>query len=240
MTLRRFVIPFAVAIFLVLLALVACQSGGDDDGPLPAVVEDIVADRTPPSDIGFLESLALQRDDLPEGFVLELDGTDTVENGSLYLAKYFNSGVSGDEVLLKGAPLTTVDIVVVLFDSEQDAVAFLGVFESMTSAELVAYTEQQRHHPVGEEFEVLEQVGVEAHRLPFRRVGDGSVAWETIERIDFGQGIEIAFHDYSATIRQGRAIAIVALGATQQPPDSDEFDALVEVQNVRLKRGLEQ
>ena len=192
------------------------------------------------SPASILESLALQREDLPEGFVLEFEETDTVENGSLYLAKYSNHDISGDD-LETGVLNSTVDIVIVVYDSEQDAVAFLGVFESMTSEDLVAYTQQQLHHPVGEEFEGLEQVGVEARILSFRQVGDGSVAWETIERIyDQESGIELAFHDYSAIIRQGRAVAIVALGATQQAPDSDEFDALVEVQNVRLKRGLGQ
>jgi hypothetical protein len=188
----------------------------------------------PQSEEATLRQLALEPADLPPGLELQYEDAGEEEGAIWYLAHYANvEGLSFDDGLTKASGPVTIDVVVFLFDEERSAIGFLTTMQSMSSDDLVQYTQTQSHWP-GEDLG-LEQEKVEASIIPFARFGDDSLAWQVAETVrQVKTDTEMALIDVSVAIRRGRAVGLVDIGTLNQPPNTADLEALAAKLDERL------
>jgi hypothetical protein len=189
----------------------------------------------PSTDKARLQQLALDKENLPDGFVLQYEDAGKNEGqglgGIYYIAHYTNdanyqSAGSMEEFLSLRGPLN-IDILVSLFDTEAISSAFFTQYASMSADDLIAYTRTQKHWPAEET--TLVQIGVDASIVPFRAFGEGTFAFQTTERVrDSESAFEASFVDYSVLIKRGRVVAMVDIGALEEPAATADVESLVE------------
>jgi len=225
------------------MLVTGCGGGNDQLPPVvpPAGVRMTIPADFPSTDKARLEQLALAQEDLPEGFVLQYEDAGKNEGqglGGIYYvahytndAKYQSAGSIEGFLSLRG-PLN-IDIFVTLFDTEAISNAFFTQYTSMSTDDLIEYTRTQSHWPAEET--TLVQIGADASIVPFRAFGEGTFAFQTVERVrDPEQDLEVSFVDFSVVIKRGRAIAMVDIGALGEPAATADLENLVEKLDQRL------
>lgn len=210
--------------------------------PLPTVVPPAGVHLTiptdfPPTDKARLEQLALQQSDLPDGFALQYEDANEFQGGIEYIAHYVNvpkyqSAPSDKEFLSLRGPLN-IDIEVDLFDTEAASSEVFAQLASMSVDDMIARVRTQKHWSA--ESTTLVQVGVDASIVPFRAFGEGTFACQTVERVrDSESAVEASFVDYMVYMKRGRAIALVDIGALEEPAATADVESLVEKFDQRL------
>jgi len=216
--------------------------GGNDKLPPvvpPAGVRMTIPADFPSTDEARLRQLALDKEDLPEGFVLlyEDAGEGQGQGGIYYVAHYTNDAKwqsvgSTEEFLSLRGPMN-IDILVALFDTAADSSAFFTLLASMSTDDLIEYTRTQSHWPAEET--TLVQIGADASIVPFRAFAEGTFAYQVVERVeDPDQDLELSWVDFSVFIRRGRVVAMVDIGTLEEPAAVADVENLVEKLDQRL------
>ncbi len=247
-------------LFILLTAMLVSGCGGGSGGnaqrpptvpptgvqatiaPLPTVVPPAGVRLTiptdfPPTDKARLEQLALQQSDLPDGFALQYEDANEIQGGIDYVAHYTNvpkyqSATSDKEFLSLRGPLN-IDIFVSLFDTEASSNEVFAQVASMSVDDLIASVRTQKHWSA--QATTFVQTGVDASIVPFRAFGEGTFACQTVERVkDSASGEEATFVDYMVYIKRGRAVAMVDIGALEEPAATADVESLVERFDQRL------
>ncbi len=217
----------------------ACGNAQDDEPPVvpPPGIRATIPAEFPDIEEARLKQLALGRDDLPPGFELEYEDATEEEDAILYVAHYVNQQISSDEDFLEASGPVTLDVMVVLFDDEGGTRRFFQQFESMSSEDLVSYTQTQRHWSA--EDLGMEQGEVQAELATLRTFGDESVAWQVSEVTrDAETDTQWTTVDLSVCMRRGRAVGMIDVGALGTPPQKQAVEALAAKLDSRLEVGL--
>ena len=184
-----------------------------------------------------LRQLALEPDDLPPDFALAYEDATEEEGAITYVAHYFNQQISSDEELLEARGPASIDVMVVLFEDEGGSRRFFQEFASLSSEDLVRYTQTQSHWSA--EDLGMEQGEVQAELAALRTFGDESVAWQVYETIRHAEtDTELITVDLSVCMRRGRAVGMIDIGAIGAPPEKQAVEALAAKLESRLAVGL--
>jgi len=233
-------------LFVLLAAMLASGCGGGNDQLPQAVPPEGVRATIPPdfpsTDEARLRQLALAEEDLPEGFVLQYEdageGAGQGQGGIYYVAHYTNDAKyqsvgSMEELLSMRGPMN-IDILVGLFDTEAISSEFFTLISSMSADDLIEYTRTQSHWPAEET--TLVQIGADASMVPFRAFGEGTFAFQTVERVreEPDAGWVASFVDFSVALKRGRAVAMVSIGTLEEPAATADVESLVEKLDQRL------
>lgn len=234
----KFLAIAAVGLALVVGVVGSACGGAQEEPPVvpPKGIHVTVPAEFPQSEETRLKQLALQPADLPAGLELQFEDAEEEEGAIWYIGHYAvanEESLSFDDGLVKASGPVTIDVFVGLFDEERSAIAFLTTIQSMSSDDLVRYTQTQSHWP--SEDLGFKQEKVEAWTIPFARFGDGSFAWQVSETVRHVEtDTEIAFVDVSVTIRRGRALGMVDIGTLNQPPETADVEGLAAKLDQRL------
>ena len=233
-------------LFILLAAMLASGCGGGNDqlpqAVPPAGVRATIPPDFPSTDEARLRQLALEQSDLPEGFVLMYEdageGAGQGQGGIYYVAHYTNDAKyqsvgSMEELLSMRGPMN-IDILVGLFDTEAISSEFFTLISSMSADDLIEYTRTQSHWPAEET--TLVQIGADASMVPFRAFGEGTFAFQTVERVreEPDAGWVASFVDFSVALKRGRAVAMVSIGTLEEPAATADVESLVEKLDQRL------